>query len=289
MFGSVKSLIMNRIWNEKEIEILIENYKTFGPNKCFELLNNKTKKQIISKTSKLGLSYDCESIKRYEYVHFSEIVMKSKNISEVTRYLGLSTGRGNRKTVTNYIKKYNLNISHFTYSTTNNINNFNGYKLSVILTTGSTYNITHLKRRLYDEGLKERKCEKCGQNEIWNSEKMSLILDHINGENTDNRIENLRIVCPNCNATLSTHGGKNRKLNKSKRKTLKNNFNNEISQRKVKRPSYIQLMNEINELGYTGTGKKYGVSDNAIRKWKKYYEKYECEIGVNGSIKPFQG
>jgi len=43
-------------------------------------------------------------------------------------------------------------------------------------------------------------------------------------------------------------------------------------QRKVERPEYKILINDINELGYTGTGRKYGVSDNAIRKWKKYYE-----------------
>jgi hypothetical protein len=47
----------------------------------------------------------------------------------------------------------------------------------------------------------------------------------------------------------------------------------DISQRKVIRPSYQELMLNIKDLGYVGTGKKYNVSDNAIRKWKKYYEK----------------
>lgn len=49
----------------------------------------------------------------------------------------------------------------------------------------------------------------CGQGEEWMGKKMSLILDHINGVHDDNRIQNLRIVCPNCNATLDTHCGKN--------------------------------------------------------------------------------
>jgi len=44
---------------------------------------------------------------------------------------------------------------------------------------------------------------------------------------------------------------------------------------KTKRPPLPQLIEEINELGYSGTGRKYGVSDNAIRKWKKFYEKYD--------------
>lgn len=46
---------------------------------------------------------------------------------------------------------------------------------------------------------------------------MGLILDHINGIHKDNRIENLRIVCPNCNATLPTHGGKNVKKQKKEK------------------------------------------------------------------------
>lgn len=47
-----------------------------------------------------------------------------------------------------------------------------------------------------------------------------------------------------------------------------------ISQRRVERPTYEQLKQEIKELGYVGTGKKYGVSDNGIRRWVKTYEKY---------------
>lgn len=47
-----------------------------------------------------------------------------------------------------------------------------------------------------------------------------------------------------------------------------------ISRRKIKRPSYKQLMKEVDELGYTGAGKKYNVSDNAIRNWVKWYKKF---------------
>jgi hypothetical protein len=73
-----------------------------------------------------------------------------------------------------------------------------------ILIENSSYSRASLKDRLYKEGLKKRECELCGQGEEWVGKKMSLILDHINGVNNDNRIENIRIVCPNCNATLDT-------------------------------------------------------------------------------------
>ncbi len=76
-------------------------------------------------------------------------------------------------------------------------------------------NSCNLKERLYKEGFKTPKCELCGQDENWHTGKISLILDHINGDRYDNRLENLRIVCPNCDSTLPTFKGRNIK-NKNK-------------------------------------------------------------------------
>lgn len=65
-----------------------------------------------------------------------------------------------------------------------------------------------IKRRLYNEGYKEEKCEMCGMKD-WQGIKIGLELDHINGNSHDHRLENLRILCPNCHATTSTYRGKN--------------------------------------------------------------------------------
>jgi hypothetical protein len=81
--------------------------------------------------------------------------------------------------------------------------------LAKILVAGSTYARGNLKRRLFEEGLKERRCELCGQDESWRGRRMALILDHVNGIANDHRLENLRVVCPNCAATLDTHCGRN--------------------------------------------------------------------------------
>lgn len=198
-----------KIWEENEIKILIENYHNIGPKGCKNLINNKTIRQITSKANKLGLYYNDIKNNKYNYDYFKEIIENSLNISDAARNLGLNTGRGNRKTISNYIKKYELSTNHFNNKERKT---FKRYSINEILIKNSTYtNLYCLKERLYKEGLKERKCEKCGQDEWWNSEKISLILDHINGDNSDHRLENLRIVCPNCNATLPTHGGKNRK------------------------------------------------------------------------------
>ena len=84
---------------------------------------------------------------------------------------------------------------------------------------GSTYGRQHIKRRLLAEGLKEPRCELCGQGEIWQGKPMSMILDHINGVRDDHRLENLRMVCPNCAATLDTHCGRRNRIERAKRTT----------------------------------------------------------------------
>ena len=254
-----------------------------------------------------------------------ETIKNSINKTDVLYKLGLKNNGGNYKTLTMFIVKNNIDISHFKFrKPTKKASKNVRYELSEILVENSTYcNTGSLKRRLYNEGLKTPICEICEQGEIWRGEKMSLILDHINGDPTDNRLINLRIVCPNCNATLPTHcRGKsffernNDKLPKNRnvkkcdndccdnmiRKTSKlciecfrkkRNENNNCldcgeviskkskrcsecdskNERRVERPQLEQLLKEIEELGYCGVGRKYGVSDNAIRKWIKNYTK----------------
>jgi hypothetical protein len=220
---------------------------------------------------------------KYEKEFFTKIVSESINYTDVCRKLNISCGKGNRDTVKKYILNYDIDISHFKIPLPHQTKK---YSLNEVLVEYSPYKHTSdLKNRLYKEGLKKRCCELCGQGEEWTGKKMSLILDHINGVNDDNRIENLRIVCPNCNATLDTHGGRNiKRIKSSKKETIKKNnklekeenngktlnqINSSIRQRKVERPDINILLEEINCLGYSATGRKYGVSDNTIRKWVK--------------------
>ena len=68
-----------------------------------------------------------------------------------------------------------------------------------------------VKRRILTDDLIEYKCDICNMPPVWNKIPMVLILDHKNGINNDNRLSNLRFVCPNCNSQLDTHCGKNKK------------------------------------------------------------------------------
>jgi transposase-like protein len=168
--------------------------------------------------------------------------------------------------------------------------------LAEVLVDGSTYQRSLLKERLFADGLKERSCEPCGQGQMWHGRRMSLILDHVNGKHDDNRLANLRIVCPNCNATLDTHCGRNTRLPRTERACLRcgalffprherhrycsracgqraeRRRGPQPARRRVERPPYEQLLREIEALGYLAVGRKYGVSDNAIRKWRRAYE-----------------
>jgi hypothetical protein len=168
--------------------------------------------------------------------------------------------------------------------------------LEHLLVEGRAVKSAALKERLYEAGLKQRRCELCGQGEEWRGRRMASILDHANGVRTDNRLENLRVVCPNCNATLDTHCGRNARLLVERNcahcgQAFRPRFTKQRycsracgsrwdrrgrphpSLRRVERPPYEQLLAEIAELGHVGVGRKYGVSDNAIRKWRIAYER----------------
>jgi len=78
-----------------------------------------------------------------------------------------------------------------------------------VLVQGSTYDVPLLKRRLVEEGLLAPRCASCGLGETWEGAPLVLHLDHINGDRTDNRLENLRFLCPNCHSQTETYCGRN--------------------------------------------------------------------------------
>ena len=80
-----------------------------------------------------------------------------------------------------------------------------------ILVKNSNYQSYKLKRRLFVAGVKQQRCEKCGWAEKAPDGRLPLELDHINGDPRDNRLENLRILCPNCHSLQLHYRGCNRK------------------------------------------------------------------------------
>ena len=242
---------------------------------------------------------------RYSEQQAREAIAQSRSYSEALRRLGVChTG-----SAAPILKKYAVDIwgipvAHFDPDAARNEalrrNRFKPIPLKELLVEGRFYNRARLKQRLYEAGLRAPRCELCDQSEVWRGRPMSLILDHINGVRDDNRLENLRVVCPNCAATLDTHCGRNKTTLPAERKcelcgvafrpkyerhrfcsrACGSRHSNRPQRgiaaghrRKVPRPPLERLLADVEDLGYLGTGRKYGVSDNAIRKWILWYER----------------
>lgn len=150
---------------------------------------------------------------RYTYSEqeLYEAVKSSTSIRQVLDKLNIVPAGGNYQTTNRRIKKLGIDTSHFTGQAWNK-GKVIGPKRHIkeYLKENSTVQSFKLKGRLIVEGLKKHKCECCGITE-WNGKPAPLELDHINGNHHDNRLENLRILCPNCHAQTDTYRGKNKK------------------------------------------------------------------------------
>lgn len=148
---------------------------------------------------------------KYEKHNFEEQVKNSTSYADLAVKIGLAPKGGNYKTLKKYIELYNLDVSHFTGPAWNKGMSYSEttsrIPLETILQKGTNYRSDTLKKRLFKEGLKEYKCEKCGITN-WNGKEIVLELHHINGNHFDNRLENLQILCPNCHSQTPTHRGK---------------------------------------------------------------------------------
>lgn len=236
---------------------------------------------------------------RYSEEQAREAVAKSHSYSEVLRRLGMRPAGGNHRLLRSYVDEvWKIPTEHFDARAAATAHLGKPAKpIAEILVRNCSYARGKLKQRLFAEGFKERRCEMCGQSERWNGHWMSLILDHINGVPDDNRLENLRIVCPNCAATLDTHCGRKNRQGPTLRScrrcgrefVAKYRLHRYCSNacgsrwdrsgiphpdtRKVERPPYEQLLEEIGATSYLAVGRKYEVSDNAVRKWVRFYER----------------
>jgi hypothetical protein len=220
------------------------------------------------------------------------------------RLLGYESKGANYRTLKRWVREWGISTDHFDPNVSRRLASAARMRpLEEVMVEHSTYPRGQLKKRLFAEGLKDRVCEMCGQGELWNGRRMALVLDHVNGVSDDHRLENLQIVCANCAATLDTHCGRNvprericpgckqpfvptsmrhRYCSQACWGTVSSERKLGIPQphlRKVERPSCEQLLDDVRTMSFLAVGRKYGVSDRAIRKWIRWYERGKEEAG----------
>lgn len=169
--------------------------------------------------AKSTVSYYCGTKPKWERYEINidllkEAVNNSYSLSEVIKRLGLNIGGSTYEKIRRELKEHNISIEHFKgkgwSKGKENINSLSKTKFMKKYLKVLDYkpNTHRLKLRLYKFNLKKENCESCGIGS-WRGGKLSLHLDHINGNNKDNRLENLQVLCPNCHSQTDTYAGKN--------------------------------------------------------------------------------
>ncbi|MFI6334833.1 HNH endonuclease signature motif containing protein [Streptomyces sp. NPDC050535] len=142
------------------------------------------------------------------------VVAESTSVNEVLRRLGLEIVGGHHTNISRRIRAYGIDTSHFTPVVRTERQRYNQRRRTAeeILTEDTSAHATRvpssrLKRAIGELGVEER-CALCGIEGVWLGEPLPLEVDHVDGNWRNNRIENLRLLCPNCHSTTDSYRGR---------------------------------------------------------------------------------
>ena len=147
---------------------------------------------------------------KYSLEQLHEAIKKSTSLRQVLMKLKVSPYGGNYIVLKKAINYYQLDTTHFKGQAWNKGQRLPARKpIDSYLCNDFPIQSYKLKNRLLKEGVFKRCCSNCNHT-TWLDQPIPLELDHINGDNKDNRLENLRLLCPNCHALTPTYRSKNR-------------------------------------------------------------------------------
>ena len=205
-----------------------------------------------------------------------KLVDNSQSLNEILRKQGKSISGAASKVLQKELNTYGIKYKFLPQHISSKKD------LKDILVENSTYyTSSDLLKRLFKEKIKEQKCECCGISE-WLNKPITLQLHHINGNHNDNRLTNLKVLCPNCHSQTDNWGSKKekkhcpdcgkdigRKSTYCRSCAPKHRADN--GENKPKRPSKEILLEEIKNYSFVELGKKYGVNEASVRKWCRKY------------------
>lgn len=162
-------------------------------------------------------------LQKYTKEWLEELCKNSYSLAEVLKKAGRKPGGGSQATLKKKIEEFNIDTSHFTGQLWNKgktkeddiriaqqSSNQEKYSLEEIFIENSPVTQKIMRGYVERHNLLEYKCVNCGCDGNWQGGLISLEIDHINGNNKDNRLSNLRYLCPNCHALTDTYRGKNK-------------------------------------------------------------------------------
>lgn len=160
-------------------------------------------------------------MQKYTKEWLEELCADSFSYAEVLRKAGRKQGGGTQATLKKKIEEFGIDISHFTgqgwskgltKADTSSIQSKEKYSIEEIFIKNSPVTQKVMRGYVERHNLLEYKCVNCGCDGHWQGGEISLEIDHIDGDNSNNELTNLRYLCPNCHALTETYRGKNKAL-----------------------------------------------------------------------------